>query len=852
MCASSYTVSIAEDIDPDYAVKNLPTKTSSTKWVVSKQRLEAVYKALVRYIHEHGDNSLNALVADDPIDFNALAQYSDAIETAKLLTIFLSVVIKGPDTIRFVERITKQMDSRAQEEIANLIKTIDDDVASVQGSTTDPAEPKDDLAWETKYGELSEQHAAVKKRNADLISRLEHLSASRDDLQERFEEQQRQTELLQAAVNQEGKSGYLQDLERRLEEANELIQSQEQQLYDARVTRERQNKELLSLKNSQSQESQDTISILRVENEALAKKANMVDHYQKKLAQLNTIEKDNARLREQLDVLQENQNDYDRVYQQNEIYQATHEEFRRTMQVQENNLIDLRASKQAIEEELMNRIQQVEILQDRQRHDEKFIEDLQEKLNTQQPEAGSPKLAATSGFSLEDELSRGDVSESNLELTISRLRAENQVLKSKAGGKTNAELRVQVQDAQKTIQDYIEKTQRMREDQVRTQDQLSSVLSQLSGEGSVTAVEISMNSGLIRILTNDYHREDAASKGHSVFETANQEIATLKQKNSELIAKVSSLERDLLAVRADLAAMSANDIAALEELKVANQLITSSYEHDLTLLQAEHDSLKKEFADQESHLFKAIREKDQLSTQLKEVSQKPAASTEDTEAKGEEPEPNTTIESLKQVSRKTNIHTHQTLPSKKKSIWRKLYLPRSSNTSHSQAQDAMRSISNTDHDAELNSERAAFGSLPVAEAHQSRFPSPPRRQLEKKEAAIQELQQRLVLAEDPEAQKVSYQFLSFFDAHIRDIYILCSLLQSTSLSHFNYPLNMCVKAANDLLVKTLTKENAVIATAWYDLTSRLQSNHVVLQRRQDAPKSWLGKQRQLVNSGPRR
>jgi protein HOOK3 len=143
MCASSYTVSIAEDIDPDYAVKNLPTKTSSTKWVVSKQRLEAVYKALVRYIHEHGDNSLNALVADDPIDFNALAQYSDAIETAKvpgvqttlvpaitvtnltqLLTIFLSVVIKGPDTIRFVERITKQMDPRAQEEIANLIKTV--------------------------------------------------------------------------------------------------------------------------------------------------------------------------------------------------------------------------------------------------------------------------------------------------------------------------------------------------------------------------------------------------------------------------------------------------------------------------------------------------------------------------------------------------------------------------------------------------------------------------------------------------------------------------------------------------------------------------------------------------------
>lgn len=60
------------------------------------------------------------------------------------------------------------------------------------------------------------------------------------------------------------------------------------------------------------------------------------------------------------------------------------------------------------------------------------------------------------------------------------------------------------------------------------------------------------------------------------------------------------------------------------------------------------------------------------------------------------------------------------------------------------------------------------------------------------------------------------------------------------------------KAANESTIKNLTRENALISTAWYDLTSRLQSNHVVLQRRQDAPKSWLNKQRQMVNATPRR
>lgn len=55
------------------------------------------------------------------------------------------------------------------------------------------------------------------------------------------------------------------------------------------------------------------------------------------------------------------------------------------------------------------------------------------------------------------------------------------------------------------------------------------------------------------------------------------------------------------------------------------------------------------------------------------------------------------------------------------------------------------------------------------------------------------------------------------------------------------------RAADEKVIKNLQRENAMITTAWYDLTSRLQSNHVVLQRRQDAPKSWLNKQRQLVN-----
>ncbi|KAI5368184.1 Putative CH domain superfamily protein [Septoria linicola] len=44
----------------------------------------------------------------------------------------------------------------------------------------------------------------------------------------------------------------------------------------------------------------------------------------------------------------------------------------------------------------------------------------------------------------------------------------------------------------------------------------------------------------------------------------------------------------------------------------------------------------------------------------------------------------------------------------------------------------------------------------------------------------------------------------------------------------------------------LQRENRLMATAWYDLSSRLQNNGVSLGRRRQEPKSWIGRQRNMV------
>lgn len=57
---------------------------------------------------------------------------------------------------------------------------------------------------------------------------------------------------------------------------------------------------------------------------------------------------------------------------------------------------------------------------------------------------------------------------------------------------------------------------------------------------------------------------------------------------------------------------------------------------------------------------------------------------------------------------------------------------------------------------------------------------------------------------------------------------------------------MCVQAELFQELENLRRENKLMTSAWYDMTMRLQSNTVILQRK-ETPKSWLGKQRSVLN-----
>lgn len=53
--------------------------------------------------------------------------------------------------------------------------------------------------------------------------------------------------------------------------------------------------------------------------------------------------------------------------------------------------------------------------------------------------------------------------------------------------------------------------------------------------------------------------------------------------------------------------------------------------------------------------------------------------------------------------------------------------------------------------------------------------------------------------------------------------------------------------SQQFLIDNLKRENKLVASMYHELAGRLQMDNVVLQRRGEVPKSWINKQRKLVD-----
>ncbi|KAK2003551.1 hypothetical protein LX36DRAFT_706989 [Colletotrichum falcatum] len=726
----------------------------------SEGELYDVYRGIIKLVYRECPGLVGqAKLAD--IHPGAREARPEAI--SKLLAVLFAIAMLGSSNERYVMRITE--DIKDMTVLMRLQRVTQDMKAAMEEAEAQDLEEASEVGHESHNADLAMEADNIRLRSdldkkgkllADMETRLGHLQESYDDLKEEVVRKGRELEAFHSAQDGAGKE-VIRSLELKLREQDELIANQEAQAEDDRITKERLMSEVSALKvKAQKLETlDDEVKELRFKNEELSRKANMVERYKQKLEAQSTLSKEMDNLLYEKEQMQRDLIEYEKVLKRNQALEQTNEQYASKLRDYELQYVELDAQRRALHDDAQQLRDRLATLDAQRLSDERWIAELQEQINSGPQVALSPD-AGTTGFSLEEELEgAGSGAAPNLALEISRLKAENNLLRSGMGSASeNARLRQELEEERRqreriqgTYNDTFEKHQ-LAEAQI-------SALIESSGENQVLAN--------LRI--------QIAQK--------TQELESEKRRLKEVQAQLADKDRELLSARTDLSAVAKDSAEALEELKSTDQLISGSIREELEAARQQLKNLTTDLEQQRTSLINALLEKDKLRKDLDEAK----------ETRQDGVEPTEVLQKLQDKVEKLRIRLKE-------------------RTSVSKVRKSFTS-------EQIEVRAAKMPAIPSDAILYDSSPDFRIQQLEKSEQDKYDLQRKLKAAEGGEAAAAQ-------------------------------------KAASDQIIKNLQRENALIATAWYDLTSRIQSNHVVLQRRNEVPKSWLGKQRQMVNATPRR
>lgn len=588
--------------------------------------MEAVYKNLQRYTRTHClDDDVNHTTLDALVDLNAIAEHQNAEETTKvipdrehkaavanlckqLLKVFVVAAIKGNNSQKFISVCESgKLSEEVLMVIYHIMTQVESDKAKCARLSKEIEEQK------KKILDLSGDNEDQKKKNADLNTRLEHLQTSREVLLDNL--RTKDGKLDEFAKSQNNKPDeYILHLQGRLDEAERLIENQEKQLEDDRLFKRQHEKDLRNLRPvGDFGLLENKVKVLEAANEELSRKANVMAHYKAKVESQTREAQENTVLLERIDILQSNQQEFDRVHEENEKLQATVGELQQRNHSYEKDVLHLEDQVRLHRAEILGRDAEIERLLARKEADEAFITNLREKERIDSPKlVSSPSpTAKVSHLTLEEELAQSDDLAPNYPLEIARLQAEIQLFKTQLGGTTAANLRIELDELDMVRKRLESKYRDLQEEHILGQAQLSAVLSHVEAEKLVNS-----EFDLTKMLTTDFYRDETISITRKLYMDTLSELNQVKAKLVEVQTELSSRDRELLEAKADLCAIDKEDIDALEDLKATNEIVTSSLQNDLLLLQSKFKILMTDHDQQKSHLVDALLAKDALSKEV--------------------------------------------------------------------------------------------------------------------------------------------------------------------------------------------------------------------------------------------
>ncbi|KAM4059292.1 HOOK protein [Hirsutella rhossiliensis] len=726
---------ILHELDAEFDPTHLESNQGTSRYLTNKRNIQAVYKGLFRFIRRrYPELGCQA----KKFDYHAVAENPEPQGISQLLAVMVAAAAMGPENEKYVPRIQTRLDQDNQAEIMQIIRSMQQDIANFKDDDDlDEAldavmEARDiDLVVEEQNAALRHQLDSTKKTLSDYITRLEYLQQSHEELKYDKEKNDRELDVLRKATQDGANSAEaIKLLEAQVHEQMDIIARNEEAIrnHDRVKAHLESDVQRLSQKSMQADELRDQVTEWRHKAEEFEKKANTAERYKQKLEAQQGLAKEVQNLQYERAELQEQLRSLVHDREKSERTRKAEDELTKMITQSEQHLWDERNQKNqlikdmtAIEEELVR-------LKAQRAHDERFIQDLHEQL--QQGGGSAPQGdvlgALPTSSTLEDELNNAASEDGppNMPLELSRLKAENELLRRTLGSNGDTALlrremeeqRRQRDRTQQNFNDIFEKHTIM-------QEQLSALMNDETSESSQAFIK--MRRQLVQAQSG---LEEAAKR------------------STDLQTKAADMDRELISVKGQLSAARKDGIEAFNELKGTDSLVSESLKAELDRLREDCSLVVGERDAQKSQLIEALLAKEKFRKEIEE---------------GKE------------------LH----------------------DTSATEPIDA-------------DASEAAKKSGEKIEKLRARLKER-KQQLEQSEQDKLDLQSKLQAAQEGENSSAQ-------------------------------------KAATDQTIKNLQRENALITSAWYDLTSRLQSNHLVLQRRHDAPRSWLNKQRQMVNATPRR
>ncbi|OBT47842.1 hypothetical protein VE00_01470 [Pseudogymnoascus sp. WSF 3629] len=876
---------VMADIDP----------TFTRRRINEKKTFQAVIRGLRYYIVTECAELEELVESPSFIAISADGKTEDILE----LTSFLLVAaMSGPRRQDYISTIMT-FDHGVQGEIKEIIEQRITEAHEARESGNKIYQPPpnkatpDEFQLEYRYGVLLGQKRGVEQENerllkqtADLTTRLTHLQENNDSLQDHLRDAE---DRLNAPVRDDETEHRIRRLEDDIRERDEVIESQEGQLEQDRDKMARMGRELSGLKDADSRliQLQDEIKELEFKNDELTKKANTVDRYKNKLEVQKDLQKNFKDLELENEELKTQFQHVDKIMERNSSLEASQRQYQNSISKAEMEIFEIGSQKKMLEAE------NSELRYSLSSHEEKIVQYEQAifELREQSP---LPEISPH-GQTLAEQMqnSEGDRQSS---LENFRLKAENALLKGNTlAAQENSSLRAQLEEADAHRKVIEGKYREAFEKEVITQQQLRAMMNLV--DDNKKFVNAAMSIGTLTLLTPEYYRDLAFVELKRAHTSVTEQLEALQKQLTALEAKHEDAKRGLLMATADLSMVEKEEVDALEELKATQESLSKSFENELTALKGKYKALLIDYEAQKSQLIESLL----ANNKLREALEKDT-NIEETPIVDDEPKEVPATPTQPDVSTPFS----PCLYSKNWRIFNTRYFvgsyPKRTKSAKLSAQEIAQASRIGNHFSshiQLSSRMAPIVSptaIPLPESRPTTARSEPyhtggghagRRSIEErrnnrrtpgKGSNLQPLWIPVPRAAtgttlhrvptpasftDAELDAARFAAETVAASRAQEALVMEAQIQRGQRQRGNAIGKAQVKEleenGNDAQKVALERENdnlkrecSMMTMAWYDLSSRVQSNTVMLQRRSEVSKSWINKQRRAVNPTGRR